>query len=88
MDQETYVRREIVSDLEIRSAGFLKPSQEDYTKTIPKEAADLFSQLDGVEAFARIYCHILPDDEQVTSYEDTGSVTRINGKETPDNIIE
>lgn len=88
MDQETFVRREVVSDIEIRSAGFLKPSVEDYTKTIPKEAADQFSRLDGVEAFARIYCRILPDEEQPARYEDTGSVTRINGKATPDNIME
>lgn len=88
MDQETYIRREVVSDFDIRSAGFLKPSLEDYTKTVPKEAADLFSQLDGVEAFARIYCNILPDEDQITRYEDTGNIIRINGEETPDDITQ
>lgn len=87
MDRETYVRREAVADFDVRSAEYLKYSMEDYLKTVPQEAADQLSRLDGVENFGRIYCRMLPDEEMVTRYEDTGNIIRINGKETPDDIV-
>ncbi len=88
MDLETYVRREMITDFDIRSAGYLKPSMEDYEKTVPQDAMRRLGQLDGVTDFSRIYCRILPDEELVTGLEDTGNVIRINGKETPDQITE
>lgn len=88
MDQETFVRRETTADFDVRSAQYLKYSMEDYTKTVPKEAAGILSKMDAAERFGRIYCRMLPQNALVSGYEDTGSVTRINGKETPDDIVE
>lgn len=88
MDQETFVRREAVVDFDVRSPEYLKYSMEDYLKTVPKDAADQLGRLAGAKDFGRIYCRMLPDEELITRYEDTGSIVRINGKETPDDIVE
>ena len=88
MDKETFVRREAIADFDVRSEDYLKYSMEDYHKTVPKETAEALNGMDAAERFGWIYCRMLPQNELVNGFEDTGSVTRINGKETPDDVVE
>ncbi len=86
MDMETFVRRESITDFNVLSANYLKYSMEDCQKTVPQEAAELLSSMDGVKDFANIYCWMLPGDKLITGNEDTGSITRWNGEDTPEDF--
>lgn len=89
MDQETYVRRDAVTDFDVRSANFLKflPGDNNNAVLQAKEAEEL-EHMEGVTDFARSYCYMLPEEELTEEREDLGKVLSVNGKETPSNIYE
>lgn len=81
MDQETYVRRGMVTDFDVTNANFLKTSSEDYQKVVSEQAIDALEKTDGVTEFGKVYCHMLPAEQLVEGDEDLGRITGINQKE-------
>lgn len=84
MDEETYVKRQAGADFDVRNADFEKAASEDSEKTVAKETADALEGLEGVAAFSRIYCHMLPSEDLTEGYEDLGCITGMNGKPVAD----
>lgn len=86
MDQETYIRRNAVTDFNVTDANYLKPSSEDYLKVVDRSDAQALKNLDGVTDFGQVYCYLLPEEENPKWDKDVAIITRINGKVTPDDI--
>lgn len=88
MDEETYIRRGVVTDFDVRSASFLKTSSEDYQKVVPENIVEVLENIDGVVNFGKVYCNMLPSEELINQDEDLGRIIRINQKETSEDGME
>lgn len=78
MDKETYIRRDAVTDFNVSSAELLKPMSEDYKKVVKSSSAEALRSLANVTDFGKIYCYMMPDDQNPDHLADTAKTTRIN----------
>lgn len=85
MDQETYVRRDTVTDFNVSSADFQKHVTEDYLKVIGKGSVETLEAMDSVADFGKVYCYMVPEEENPDHYADMGKITRVNQKTISEN---
>lgn len=85
MDLETYLQRDIVTDFDVRSAGFYKYVMEDVDKVVAKKDAKVLRTLEGIKDFGLTYCYMLPKEEITERREDMAVIQSINRKEVPEN---
>ena len=86
MDKEVYVRRNAITDFNVRSASFLKYSGDSYNMTVPKDMAESIRNIDGIKDYGEVYCYMLPEEELTEDMEDLGKIIKINDKDNTDAI--
>ena len=86
MDKETYIRREAVTDFNVSNAELLKPMSKDYQKIVQSGTAQELSGLANVTDFGKIYCYMLPEEQNPDHFADTAKITRINQQDMPESI--
>lgn len=88
MDKEAYVQHETAADFDVRSGDFLKSVTEDYLKVVPQKTAQELKELDGIKDFTQVYVRMIPEQQITEDRGDCGKLIKINGKTTPDDIME
>lgn len=89
MDKETYVRRDAVTDFDVRNSNYFKLSGQDTnTITVQAKTAEELEHTQGVKDFASSYCYMLPEEKVTEEREDLGKVLSVNGKKTSSDINE
>ncbi len=90
-DEETYVRREAVTDFTVQSAAYENYSVDDYTKTLNPVLVRQLAALEHTEDFGQVYVHLVPQEEYpFTNLGYQIGISEINGEKTtmPDELTE
>ncbi len=87
MDEETYIRRDSITDFDVRSADFYKYMIDHYTKVVPEQVVDILRNMEGVEDFGLVYCNMLPGEQITAAREDLAKIKHANEKEVQGSMI-
>ena len=80
MDQDTCVRRDDVTDFNVRNADYFKYAMENAGKVVSKKNVEVLRALEEVKDFGLTYCYMLPDEELTERREDLAAIKSINQK--------